>query len=142
MIFNNLSIYELIAINGIILLLLGFFAFKWFFGQVREICEKAGGFLIFGQITFLLLSWGCFVLIMIIFIFNQDKSMNPLSLFLTIVVGFLGTIIGTIYSEQAIRKIYESRLTNKDKRIKDYNKWLIETKSLLKEVEKEKFLGR
>ncbi len=109
--------------------------FKWFLTQVREICDKPGGFLIFGQISFLLLSWGCLILILVFFMY-YDTKVSALNIVLTIVVGFLGTMIGATFSEAAIKKIYESRVSKRDKRLSSLIAYVKELPTLLEEVRK------
>jgi len=91
--------------------------FKWFFKQVREISKDPRGFIKFGQITFILLSWSVFMVILIYFIFVPEE-VNAINISLTVVVGFLGTILGLFFSEKALERLNE-RLYGKDEQLKE-----------------------
>jgi len=104
MFIDKLSTCDLIVINGILILVILFLIFKWFFNQVRDICKEPEGIIKFGQITFIVLSWGCFIFILIYFIIKPEET-SVLHIFLTIVVGFLGTMLGLFFSREIIEKL-------------------------------------
>lgn len=78
--------------------------FKWFMKQLRDICRNVSGYVILGQLLFMFLSWGIFLLILFYYIFNPE-DVGVLNVFLTIIVGFLGTMIGIFFSDRAFEKI-------------------------------------
>jgi|TARA_Y100000310_G_scaffold330425_1_gene402020 hypothetical protein len=125
MLLDNLSISELFLLILIILTVILFLIFKWFFKQVREICRRIAGYIIFGQLIFILLSWGIFLIIFFYYLINPE-NVNVLNIFLTVIVGFLGTILGVFFSEKAFEKIVkdleERYETLRNKKIKTYNK--------------------
>jgi len=101
--------------------------FKWFFNQVRKIARDPRGFIKFGQITFILLSWSVLILILFYYIFVPE-DVNAVAIILTVVIGFLGTILGLFFSEKALERLTE-RINTKDeqlKEIKESNNELVE----------------
>ena len=136
MLFDFLSVKDVIVLNLIFLSSIIIIPLSvWFFYEVRKICEKASGFLVLGQVTFLFLSWGSFITIFIIFAFTQAE-ISALSLILTIVVGFLGTITGMLFNQDALKRTYQDRMVEREERVEDYDIWLNESKTLLKEMKK------
>jgi len=132
MFLDKLSIPELFLLNLTALIVILFFMFQWFFGQVREICKEPEGIIKFGQIVFILLSWGCFLSILIYFIIKPDE-VGVLNIFLTIVVGFLGTIMGLFFNRETIEKLkiaseYKSNI------LKENKKLLGDAKEFLEEI--------
>ena len=122
--------------------------FKWFFKQVRSIAREPEGFIKFGQTTFILLSWSVFFILLFYYIFNP-YSINILNVFLTIAVGFLGTIMGLFFSREMIEKL-KGKIESRGLRILDQLEILADTEKLIKEnmeqkariEELEKKLGR
>jgi|TARA_B100001964_G_C14109285_1_gene542993 hypothetical protein len=138
MLLDSLSIPELFLLNLTVLIVILFLIFQWFFGQVREICKEPEGIIKFGQITFILLSWSCFLFILIYFIINPE-GVHVLNVFLTIIVGFLGTIMGLFFNRETIEKLkitseYKSNILKENKEL------LGDAKELLKEILKGKKL--
>jgi len=111
MIFGNLSIIHTIIIAEIILFLIIFaFVFKWLVKQVREICKNLSGYVILSQLTFIVFSWVVFLVILVYYmIFRPNTQVDVLTIFLTVTVGFLGTIMGFFFSERAFEKIMKER---------------------------------
>tara|TARA_B100000315_G_scaffold237825_1_gene254977 strand:+ start:365 stop:703 length:339 start_codon:yes stop_codon:yes gene_type:complete len=110
--------------------------FKWFFGQVREICKEPEGFVKFGQVAFIVLSWGCFLVILVYYIFVKTQ-VNALDIILTVVVGFLGTIIGMFFSKEALESL-KGKVERRSKKILDTAEVIKDTKELLEELIKTK----
>ena len=148
MLFDYLKITDLIILDGLLVLTVLFFMFKWFFKQVRSIARESEGFIKFGQTTFILLSWSVFSILLFYYIFNP-YSINVLNVFLTIVVGFLGTILGLFFSREMIEKL-KGTVESGKKRILDQIEFLADVEKLIKEnmeqkariEELEKKLGR
>jgi hypothetical protein len=105
--------------------------FKWFFLQVRSIAKESEGFIKFGQSTFVLLSWGVFFILLFYYILNPD-SINALNIFLTIVVGFLGTSGGFFFSGEALKHL-ERKVKGRVQRMVSQTEILEETKDLIEE---------
>tara|TARA_Y100000310_G_scaffold324825_1_gene387198 strand:+ start:626 stop:1039 length:414 start_codon:yes stop_codon:yes gene_type:complete len=131
-----LSNSDLIILNSFFLLIILFFMFKWFFGQVREICKEPEGFVKFGQVAFIVLSWGCFLVILVYYIFVKTQ-VNALDIILTVVVGFLGTIIGMFFSKEALESL-KGKVERRSKKILDTAEVIKDTKELLEELIKTK----
>ncbi len=123
MFLENLSISEAIMFNIIILLiLLGFFVFKWFLDRITEVSKEPSTYLMFIQLIFVFMSCGVFVTIFLYYIIIDPKAkIDVLTLFLTIVVGFMGTIMGLFFSQRAFEKMItdlEDRNKSKKEAIK------------------------
>jgi len=92
--------------GGILILIILVVFFCWIFKEIRSICQRVAGYIILGQLILILLSCGVFVGILIYYIlFAPSEEVPMLNIFLTVVVGFLGTIIGVFFSEKAFEKI-------------------------------------
>lgn len=117
MIIYNLQISELIIIILTLLIILLFFMFQWFFKEVRDIARAPQGFIKFGQITFILLSWGAFLVILVYNII-VPRDVDSVNVILTIVVGFLGTILGLFFSDKALERMSE-RIQTKEVKLKE-----------------------
>lgn len=92
--------------DGILLAFLLLFLGKWIIREVRSISEDVKGFIKFTQITFILGSWLVFLLIFFYYLmFDPNETLSILGLFLTIVVGFLGTIMGLFFSSEALNEM-------------------------------------
>ena len=132
--FKLLSTTDLILFDGILLLIMLFLMFKWFFLQVRDIAKDAGGFIKFGQITFILLSWGVFIVILIYYMVHPGEVDN-INILLTIIVGFLGTIIGLFFSERSLEDLRRG-ISTKNKSIKELLEYVEEFPAALEELKK------
>ncbi len=118
MLFDFLSMKDLIVLNFLFLASIIFIPlFIWFFYEVREISEDPRGFIKFGQITFILLSWFIFIVISFYYILKPEP-IDSVSIVLTVVVGFLGTIIGLFFSDKALESL-SKKLITKDERLKE-----------------------
>tara|TARA_Y100000310_G_C20590362_1_gene767658 strand:+ start:320 stop:724 length:405 start_codon:yes stop_codon:yes gene_type:complete len=104
MILENLNLTELSILFVILLLAISALSFRWFFNQVRDVCKRVSGYIILGQLVFILFSWGVFLTIFVYYLFKGGQ-VEVLNIFLTVIVGFLGTIIGVFFSEKAFEKI-------------------------------------
>jgi len=89
------------------------------------------------QVTFIFGSWGIFSLIFGYYLFfNPKETISILSLFLTIVVGFLGTIMGLFFSKEALEEIIKKYKSRGEIMLKDRN-ILLKTKMRLENIKKE-----
>lgn len=131
MLFDYLEITDLIILDGVFLLVVLFLMFKWFFKQVRSIAKEPEGFIKFGQITFILFSWSAFFIVLFYYmIYPRDVSV--LDIFLTIVVGFLGTSIGLFFSKEALERM-EGKVKKRGKVIRNLSGFFEDTKELIRE---------
>jgi len=135
MFLRNIPILELWLLTIVLLLFL-----MWLIKEVRNICEKPKGFIELTQLIFIFGSWGVFLLVFSYYLFFNSKETIPiLSLFLTIVVGFLGTIMGLFFSKEALEEIikkYELRGVRIFKEKKNLIKVRENLEKLKKEIEK------
>jgi len=133
---DNLQVTDLIILDGLLVLIVLFFMFKWFFKQVRSIAREPEGFIKFGQTAFILLSWSVFFIILLYYMFNPE-SINALNVFLTIVVGFLGTSGGFFFSGEALKHL-ERKVTSRGKILSSLKaEFLDDVAELIKENIKE-----
>lgn len=132
MLFNYLEITDLIILDSLLVLIVLFFMFKWFFKEVRSIARESEGFIKFGQTVFILLSWSVFFILLFYYILNPD-SINALNIFLTIVVGFLGTSGGFFFSGEALKHL-ERKVKSRGKILSSLKpEFLDEVKELIEE---------
>lgn len=96
-----------LLITDIVLALILFSViFKWTIKEVRDIARSLEGLIKFTQIIFMLGSWSIFFLIFAYYLFFQnDELTSTLNIFLTIVVGFLGTMMGLFFSSDALNNL-------------------------------------
>ena len=129
---DNLQVTDLIILDGLLVLIVLFFMFRWFFKQVRSIAREPEGFIKFGQTAFILLSWSVFFIILLYYMFNPE-SINALNVFLTIVVGFLGTSGGFFFSGEALKHL-ERKVKGRGRILqKTESEFLEDIKELIKE---------
>ena len=96
---------EMVLVIIVLLIVFCFFAFKWMFKQIRDVCQKTSGYLIFVQLVFVFVSCGVFLATFFYYlIFGQNSQVDAITIFLTVVVGFMGTIMGVFFSEKTIGK--------------------------------------
>jgi len=114
----------------ILLLIIIFFMFIWFFLQVRKICKVPEGFIKFGQITFILSSW-CVLIIILFYYIKYPRDISVLNIFLTVIVGFLGTGVGFFFSGEALKHL-ERKVKARGKLLRQLD-ILDDTKELIKE---------
>ena len=117
-----LSIKQLLLIDSFLLLLVILIPLLWYiFQQVREICRNISGYVILTQLIFIVLSWVIFLGILGYYmVFRPNEQVDVFTIFLTVIVGFLGTMLGLFFSEKAFEKIIDDLKkrykTHRDKR--------------------------
>ena len=57
---GDLAHWILSILFALLFSLILFVIFRWFFDEVRDICKRISGYVIFGQLVFILFSWGVF----------------------------------------------------------------------------------
>lgn len=83
---------------------------KWCVKTIREIAspENQGGYTKLIQISLILLL--CTIFVIIFFYYLFDKGMvNKIDIILTVIVGWLGAIIGRFFGERAMETLEEKR---------------------------------
>ncbi len=103
----------------------------WVFKEIRDICKNFEGFIKFTQITFMLFSWIIFTSIFGFYLFyNPNEKVSILNIFLTIIVGFLGTMIGLFFSNEALNEL-KRKLKTREITLHTNKQKLIEFKNSL-----------
>ncbi|MBI5001917.1 hypothetical protein HZC31_00875 [Candidatus Woesearchaeota archaeon] len=93
-----------------LLLFIFFFArFEWIIKEARHICSLPSGYFKLGQITLLSFS----VIIFIILLIHNliiERETSSLDIFLTVIVGFLGTIFGMFFGGKGEGEVTKERI--------------------------------
>ena len=112
--------------------------FRWFTKEIRSICENERGYIKLIQLIFVMLILASFFILLIYDLINTETT-SKLDVFLTVIVGLMGTIVGTFFSERAMESIKEDRdrkrkaIIEKKTKLKEYEESL---KKLLEKLEK------
>ena len=109
--------------------------FKWIIKELRWICKNESGYIKLIQLVFIMLIFGSFFILLIYNIFYRELT-SKLDIFLTVIVGLIGTIVGTFFSERIMESIKEDREKKKKKIIEKKQK-LREYKELLDKLKRE-----
>lgn len=113
-----MNIETTLIIGIIILSILIFLILKleWVINQIRCICKEFDGFIKFIQTIFIISCWSIFIIILLYYlIFNPNKEVPILEIFLTVIVGFLGAISGLFFSNDALKELkdrYYHKMSN------------------------------
>ena len=97
---------------------------KWITKEIRSICKDGDGYVKLIQLIFVGLVFASFIILLIYNLINPELT-SKLDIFLTVVVGLMGTIIGTFFSERALdvikkeSELKSKALTGKATRIKE-----------------------
>ena len=76
--------------------------------EIRDICENESGYMKLIQLIFVMLVLiSFFILLIFNLVFREQTS--KLDVFLTVIVGLMGTIIGTFFSERSMESIKKDR---------------------------------
>jgi len=81
---------------------------KWIIGEIRNICKDESGYIKLIQLIFVLLVLSSFFILLIYNIMYKETT-SKLDIFLTVIVGLMGTIIGTFFSERTMESIKKDR---------------------------------
>jgi len=100
--------------------------------EIRDICRDEGGYVKLMQFVFVLLILTCFFLLLIYNLFLRETT-SKLDIFLTVIVGLMGTIMGTFFSERTMESIKKDRDIKRKAIIKKIT-GLKERRSLLEEL--------
>jgi len=109
---------------------------RWIIKEIRDTCEDESGYMKLIQFIFVILVLTSFF-ILLIFSLIFRESTSKLDIFLTVIVGLMGTIIGTFFSERSMESIKKDRdkkrraLIQKAVKLKEYKEFL---DSLLKKL--------
>lgn len=101
-----LSDTTLIITDIVLALILFSIMFKWAIKEIRDIARDLEGLIKFTQVIFMLGSWSIFFLTFVFYLFfRNDELTSTLNIFLTIIVGFLGTMMGLFFSSEALNNL-------------------------------------
>src|SRR3989344_1986254 len=81
---------------------------RWIIKEIRDTCEDESGYMKLIQFIFVILVLTSFF-ILLIFSLIFRESTSKLDIFLTVIVGLMGTIIGTFFSERSMESIKKDR---------------------------------
>jgi len=116
----------LLSLISIALIILIFLVrnFRWIIREIRSICMEEKGYIKFIQLLFVLLIFTSFFILLIYNLIYREET-SKLDIFLTVIVGLIGTIVGTFFSERTTESIKRDRDIKK-KIIRDKKKNLEE----------------
>ena len=97
-------LYLVVLISFVIFLFL--INFKWVIGTIRAIChpDNEGGYTKLIQLSIMFCLFVIFVIIVIYFILNPEK-VDGINIILTVIVGWLGAIIGQFFGEKTMENL-------------------------------------
>jgi len=81
---------------------------KWIIKELRNVCEDESGYIKLIQLVFVLLVLASFFGLLIYNLIYRETT-SKLDVFLTVIVGLMGTIIGTFFSERTMGSIKKDR---------------------------------
>ena len=110
---------------------------KWIITELRSICENESGYIKLMQLVFVLLVLSSFFILLIYNLIYRETT-SKLDVFLTVIVGLMGTIIGTFFSERTMEYIKKDRDRKKQALLKMANELRDYKTSLYKIKEKVK----
>jgi len=118
-----MSITFLIIANIILIILIFFLInFKWCVKTIREICHSGneGGYTKFIQTIIVMVLILIFIGIIIYYIIDKQK-VDRIDIVLTVIVGWLGAIIGRFFGERSMEQFEQKRYIKKiDLFMKDF----------------------
>tara|TARA_Y100000031_G_C8121897_1_gene338620 strand:+ start:74 stop:478 length:405 start_codon:yes stop_codon:yes gene_type:complete len=82
--------------------------FRWIIREIRSICKDETGYIKLIQLIFVLLVFGSFFILLVYNLLFQEST-SKLDIFLTVIVGLMGTIVGTFFSERTMESIKRDR---------------------------------
>lgn len=100
--------FLLVLCTFLIILIFLMINFRWSIREVRSICENESGYVKLIQLVFVLLVFTSFLVLLIYNIIYRETT-SKLDIFLTVIVGLIGTIIGTFFSERTMESIKKDR---------------------------------
>lgn len=103
----TLAIIDILLI-ALILCLFKLQDIKYLVKELRNICYNPLGYIKFMQFIFVWFAIMSFIFLMLYFMF-RNRDVNVLDIFLTVIVGFLGTIIGFFFNDKMMKKLEEEQ---------------------------------
>ena len=93
----------------------------WIVSEVRSICRDESGYVKLIQLMFVVLVLGSFFLLLI-YTFLSPEPASKSDIFLTVIVGLMGTIVGMFFSERTMESIAKDRDKKRKSLIEKKNK--------------------
>lgn len=81
---------------------------KWCVYRIRDICNNSIGYTKFIQLLLIGLLSSLFVLIFLYYLTNEGK-VDRIDIFMTVIVGWLGAIIGSFFGEKSMENLTTQR---------------------------------
>jgi|TARA_B100001971_G_C18112670_1_gene495083 L-cystine uptake protein TcyP (sodium:dicarboxylate symporter family) len=105
-----MELIQALLLISILLIVLIFLMtnFKWIIRELRDICQDEGGYIKLIQLIFVLLVFASFFVLLVYNLFYREST-SKLDIFLTVIVGLIGTIIGAFFSERTMESIKMDR---------------------------------
>ena len=105
--------------------------------QIRNIAEKPAGYLKLSQFIIIFFALGGFSVLLLYIMFWDKEFIDP-DIFITVIVGLIGTIVGMFFSESAMKQIEEQKKElEQDVKAKEFN--IKSAVRLLNEVDKKQY---
>jgi len=109
---------------------------KWFTKTFRDITKDESGYTKLIQISLIILLSSLFVIIIIYYLFNPIQ-VDRIDIILTVIVGWLGAIIGNFFGEKSMKNLEDKRKINIEKLLNEINNkdlMLERTEPILKKI--------
>ena len=105
-----MELIQALLLISILLIVLIFLMtnFKWIIRELRDICQDEGGYIKLIQLIIVLLVFASFFVLLVYNLFYREST-SKLDIFLTVIVGLIGTIIGAFFSERTMESIKMDR---------------------------------
>ncbi|MBI2107311.1 hypothetical protein HYT57_04990 [Candidatus Woesearchaeota archaeon] len=110
-----MSLGLLLATNILIIILIFLLLyFKWIVNTIRQICHSGneGGYTKFIQ-TIIVLSLICVFFVILVYFIVYPSEVNEIDVILTVVVGWLGAIIGGFFGEKSMEQFNQKQSVKK-----------------------------
>ncbi len=99
-----------ILISGIILFFF-FLNLKWCVNKIRDICNNPIGYTKFVQLLLIVLLSALFLFIFLYYLTNKGQ-VDRIDIFMTVIVGWLGAIIGSFFGEKSMGNLTTQKREN------------------------------
>ncbi len=84
---------------------------KWCVNRIREICGNSIGYTKFIQLLLICLLSFLFVVIFLYYLINEG-TVDRIDIFMTVIVGWLGAIIGSFFGERSMEHLTTQQREN------------------------------
>ncbi len=84
---------------------------KWCVNRIRDICSNSVGYTKFIQLLLICLLGSLFVIIFLYYLINEG-TVDRIDIFMTVIVGWLGAIIGSFFGERSMEHLTTQQKEN------------------------------